>query len=172
MAEASNDEQAPPQASGGMMKKLMMGVGALVILGAGIAAGPAVMKAISGGDPDAEGATEESEPAGDGPPLYTSLHPPLVVNFKDSLGDTHFMQITMEVMSRDQTVINAVREHTPVIRNNLILLYGNARYEEVTTREGKEAMLQDGLVEIQDIMQEQIGEPGVEAVYFTALVIQ
>jgi threonine dehydrogenase-like Zn-dependent dehydrogenase len=56
--------------------------------------------------------------------------------------------------------------------NNLILLYGNAIYDEVTTRSGKEKMLADGLAEIQNIMKTQIGEPGVEAVYFTSLIVQ
>jgi flagellar FliL protein len=122
--------------------------------------------------PEAEGdATVEEELSND-PPLYTSLHPPLVVNFKDVVGDSHFMQITMEVMSRDQSVINSVREHAPAIRNSLILLFSGAVYEEVTTREGKEQMLADGLVEIQKVMAETTGETGVEAVYFTSLVIQ
>ncbi len=126
-----------------------------------------------GGDTPAEDAeaAAEAAPSAD-PALYTSLHPPLVVNFKDSLGDSHFMQITMEVMSRDQNAINAVREHVAVIRNNLILLYSGVIYDEITTREGKEKMLADGLAEIQQVMTEQTGEPGVEAVYFTALVIQ
>jgi flagellar FliL protein len=75
-------------------------------------------------------------------------------------------------MARDQDVINAVREHAPVIRNDLILLYTNVVYEEVTTREGKEKMLSDGLLQVQNIMEERIGEPGVEALYFTGLVIQ
>ena len=79
--------------------------------------------------------------------------------------------MTMEVMARDQGVINSVREHTAVIRNNLILLYSSAVYEEITTREGKEQMLADGLAEIQSVMEE-LGESGVEAVYFTSLVIQ
>ncbi len=105
------------------------------------------------------------------PALYQSLHPPLVVNFKDSLGESHFMQLTMEVMARDQDTINAVREHTPVIRNSLILLYSGVIYDEITTREGKEQMLADGLAEIQKVMAER-GETGIEAVYFTSLVIQ
>ena len=114
----------------------------------------------------------EMEDVSSKPAIYTSLHPPLIVNFEDSLGDSHFMQVTLEVMARDQDVINAVREHAPVIRNDLILLYTNVVYEEVTTREGKEKMLSDGLLQVQNIMQERIGEPGVEALYFTGLVIQ
>jgi flagellar FliL protein len=82
------------------------------------------------------------------------------------------MQITMEVMARDQNVVNLVREHAAVIRNSLILLYSSAVYEEVTTREGKEKMLADGLREIQRVMADTAGVHGIEAVYFTSLVIQ
>ena len=82
------------------------------------------------------------------------------------------MKVTLEVMARDQDVINAVREHAAVIRNNLILLYTSVEYEQVVTREGKEQMLADGLSEVQKIINERIGEPGVEALYFTGLVIQ
>jgi flagellar FliL protein len=82
------------------------------------------------------------------------------------------MQMSMEAMARDQDVVNAIREHTPVIRNNLILLYGSATYESVTTREGKEALLQDGLDEIRTILKPHIGNAEVEALYFTALVVQ
>ena len=167
--ETENAEGAAAAKGGGMMKKLIMVFGALLLVGAGVFAGMTFL----GGDEPAEGeeVVEEGEAAPD-PPLYTSLHPPLVVNFKDSAGDSHFMQVTMEVMARDQTVLNAVREHTPVIRNALILLYSGAIYDEVSTRDGKKQMLADGLAEIRSVMTEQIGEPGVEAVYFTALVIQ
>ena len=169
MAEEANEEQAAPESGGGMTKKLIFAGIGLVLIGAGVFGG---MTFFGGEEPAvADGIAEEGAPKSD-PALYTSLHPPLVVNFKDSVGDSHFMQITMEVMARDQGVINSVREHTAVIRNALILLYSGAVYEEVTTREGKEQMLADGLAEIQEVMTEQIGEPGVEAVYFTALVIQ
>ncbi|MEL7186146.1 MAG: flagellar basal body-associated FliL family protein [Pseudomonadota bacterium] len=169
MAEEETETEAAEEQKGGLMKKIIMLVGALALLGGGAFAG----KTFLGGEPEPEEGevAEEVEPT-DGPAIYQSLHPPLVVNFKDELGDSHFMQITMEVMARDQGVINAVREHTPVIRNELILLYANAIYEQVITREGKEKMLADGLAAIQEVMTEQTGEAGVEAVYFTALVIQ
>ena len=170
---AEDDEKTEDAASGGgMMQKLLMGGGALVLVVVGVVAGPSVMNLISPPEEDAA-VEEEAEPAlSSKPPLYTSLHPPLIVNFNDSLGDQHFMQMTLEVMARDQDVINAVREHAPVIRNDLILLYTNVLYEDVTTREGKEKMLADGLAQVQAIMTEQIGEPGVEALYFSGLVIQ
>ena len=169
MAEEQVQEEGTEEKSGGMGKMLLLGGIAVVMLVVGIFAGPAVMNMIS--PPPAE---EGEEPVVEakGPAIYQSLHPPLVVNFKDSLGDSHFMQITMEVMSRDQGVINDVRDHIPMIRNSLILLYSGAVYEEVTTREGKEQMLADGLAEIRKVMAGNTEAELIEAVYFTALVIQ
>ena len=171
MADEENVEVAPEKQSGGMMKMVMFGAAGLVLLAIGIFAGPVVMNMISPPEDSGEAATEEAAVAV-GPAIYQSLHPPLVVNFKDSYGDPHFMQITMEVMSRDQGAINSVRDHTPAIRNALILMFGQANYDEIVTREGKEKMRDDALLEIQQVMTDTIGEPGVEEVYFTALVIQ
>ena len=171
MAEEDIDvEAAVEEPQGGKRKFLLFGGIGLLLLVAGVVGGTAVMKMTSG-SPD-EDVAEETVDLPARPALYTGLHPPLVVNFDDLNGTTHFMQITMEIMARDQGVINAVREHMPVIRNNLILLYGNSVYEEVTTRSGKEKMLADGLAEIQKVMKAQTGEAGVEAVYFTSLIVQ
>ena len=168
MADEENATEGAEEAKGGKGKLIMIGGIAVVMLAVGIFAGPAVMNMIS---PPPEEEAAEPEPT-DGPALYTSLHPPIVVNFRDAVGDPHYMQITMEVMARDQNVINSVREHTAAIRNGLILLYSNAVYEEVTTLDGKEKMLADGLAKVQEVMEETTGETGVEAVYFTNLVIQ
>lgn len=170
MAEEDTQE-ATAESGGGMMQKLLLGGGALVLIVVGVVAGPSVINLVSQSEEEAAADTEVEEPSSR-PEIYTSLHPPLIVNFTDSLGDAHFMQMTLEVMARDQDVINAVREHAPVIRNDLILLYTSIIYEEVTTREGKEKMLADGLAVVQQIMSERIGESGVEALYFTGLVIQ
>ena len=169
--EASTEAVPEPQPSGGLMNKLLLGGGAVGLLVVGIFAGPAVKNMISS-PPEEETETAPETVDREGPELFTSLHPPLVVNFTDTAGGSHFMQITMEVMARDQEIIDAVKNHIPVIRNSLILLYGNANYDVITTRSGKEQMLADGLAEIQRIMKERIGEDGVEAVYFTNLVIQ
>ncbi len=167
---AEEDIQEEVAQKGGMGKMLMFGGIGLLLVVVGVFVGPMVMKSDEA--PVGEDGEEAVAEVPSGPPIYQSLHPPLVVNFSDEVGDAHFMQITMEVMSRDQDVINVIRDHTPAIRNALILLYGQAIYEEVVTREGKEQMLADGLAEIQRVVLESTGETGVEALYFTALVVQ
>ena len=166
MAEQETQAEDAPS-GGGMMKMIVLGLVGVVLVGVGAVVGLSFM----GGDAAEEEEQAEVEPS-KGPAIYQSLHPPLVVNLKDEVGASHFMQITMEVMSRDQEAINTLRAHLPAIRNSLILLFSTAKYESVITREGKEQLLADGLAEIQRIMTEVYGEPGAEALYFTALVIQ
>ena len=175
--ETGTQEIAEEEAKGGgLMKKLLLAVAALVLVGVGAFVGLTFMGgeevALDEDGNPIEAEAEEPESSGDGPTFYTNLAPPLVVNFKDRLGDDHVMQVTLEVMARDQATINQVREHIPVIRNALILLYSSYIYEDVSTRDGKEKMLADGLAEIRKVMTQRIGKPAVEEVYFTGLVIQ
>ena len=172
MAEEQDKTQtAPEKSGGGIMKMAIFGGIAVVLLIAGVFAGPAIKNMTSPAPTDEEAADESAVDSSD-PEIFQSLHPPLIVNFKDSAGNSHYMQITMEVMSRDQETINAVRDHTPVIRNALILHFGGADYDFIITREGKEQMLADALAEIQSVMEERYGDTGVEEVYFTSLIIQ
>lgn len=171
--DTENEEETEAPAKGGLVKKLIFAGAGLVLVAVGIVVGPMLLSGDEDGAEGEEGEAAEVAEVPKGPPIYQSLHPPMVVNFRSEAGDSHFMQVTMEVMSRDQGAINALREHTPVVRNSLILLYGNAVYEEVQTREGKERMLADGLAEIRRVMEEQTGSGDtIEALYFTALVIQ
>ncbi len=167
-----NEAEAEAEEKGGGKTKLIVAAVVLVVLGVGgFFAAPAVMNMIS---PPAEEGEAAAEPASDPgkPALFAPLHPPLVINFKSNDGESHFMQLTLEVMARDQAVIDEVKNHAAVIRNSLILMYGNVDYETVVTREGKEQMLADALAEIRTILEAETGKTDVEAVYFTSLIIQ
>ncbi len=162
----TNEEES----GAGRSKLIVISVVIVVLAVGGYFATPYIMNVVSPPvDTDAELAdeTDTSNPA-----LFASLHPPLVVNFKDAYGDAHFMQITMEVMAREQGIIDHVRNHAAVIRNSLILMYGSVDYDFVITRAGKEKMLADALEEIQTIVETETGETGVESVFFTSLIIQ
>ncbi|WP_456380684.1 flagellar basal body-associated FliL family protein [Thiolapillus sp.] len=105
------------------------------------------------------------------PPLFTGLDPAFVVSFKDQ-SQARFMQLSVELMSRDAEVIKIVDEYKPMLRNNLLLLFSSQKYEDVATREGKEKLLAQTLEEVNDTLYREAGIDGVEAVYFTAFVAQ
>jgi flagellar protein FliL len=105
------------------------------------------------------------------PPLYLAMDPPLVVSLQDG-GTIRFLQVTVEVMAREEKVIEQVKTHTPVIRNNLLMMLGGQTLASLTNRDDKENLRKQALAEVQRILQENTGAPGVEDVYFTSFVVQ
>lgn len=160
-----------------LMTSIILVVGGLFI--AGVLPG--------GGDQSADSATEDGEDEegdeeGDGeegdeeeeassPAVYLPIDPAFVVNFA-SQGKARFLQITVEVMTRDETVPDKVKLHMPVIRNNLMLLFSTQTFDNVSTLEGKESLREESLEVVQQILEEETGDPGIEAVYFTSFVMQ
>ncbi len=108
---------------------------------------------------------------GEKEPVYFSMVPAFVVNFTDKTG-IRYLQTNIDLLVSDAMVIDEIKKHNPLIRNNLLLLIGSQKTDVITTREGKQRLRNDILKEIQKVMKEKTGEPGVEAVYFTSFVVQ
>ncbi len=186
---ADENEAAPAaeaKSGGGMVGKIINAVGILVLVIAGNLATNVIVRdfmpglapgaaAVAAGEEEGGDAAAEEEPKG--PPIYLALDPPLVASIDDG-ESIRFLQITVEVMSRQQSALNAVVTHTPVIRNNLLMLLGRKQISELTSSEGKEKLRQEALSEVQAILEqmgpvkpdEALGE--LEDLYFTSFVVQ
>ena len=105
------------------------------------------------------------------PPIYQAFDPPLVVSFQEQ-GSMRFLQVTVEVMGRDEETIKAVQTHMPVIRNNLLNIFSGHGFADLISRDGKDAIRKECLTEVQRILKENTGKPGVEDLYFTSFVVQ
>jgi len=114
----------------------------------------------------------KAEVAPSGPALYIGLDPPFVTNFEaEQL--VRFLQITVQLMSRDAATIELVKANDPAIRNDLLLLFGNQKYADIATRAGKEKLRGDALACVRRIIGAAGGHPErIEAVYFTSFVMQ
>jgi len=106
-----------------------------------------------------------------GPAIYIPFDPPFVVNFSKP-GKAKFLQISMQAMTRLPEVPALVQTHMPAIRNNLVLLFSSQSFDQVSTVEGKNELREKALTTIQEILETESGDPGVEAVYFTSIVMQ
>jgi flagellar protein FliL len=176
-------ETKPASAKSGVLKWVIVGVGAFVAvtlslaiapiitqrLSTGLAAHAAAKPADGEGDTTADGDTEEpAEPLTE--PMYTPLNPPMVVNFAND--PDGFMQVEVQVMARDKSVIDAVKANEPAIRNALLMLYGGKTRDDVTNREGKEKLRAETLEEVKRVVAPYTGDAEVEDVYFTSLIAQ
>jgi flagellar FliL protein len=122
-------------------------------------------------EPKAPADEHKAEGGSNKPAQYFSFDPPLVVNFDDTQA-VRFLQLQIDVMARDEKVIEAVKGNSPAIRNNLLMLMNNRDYKTLMTREGKEALRQECLKEVQRILKKETGSPGVEDLYFSSFVVQ
>lgn len=162
-----------------LMTALILVVGGLFIAGViPLNGGAEHAAAVADGEGDGGDAADSGDAAdaeeGDGernPAIYLPIDPAFVVNFA-SQGKARFLQVTVEVMTRDPEMTEKIKLHMPVIRNNLMLLFSNQTYDTVSTLEGKEGLREEALTAVQDILEEETGDPGVEAVYFTSFVMQ
>ncbi|WP_293397780.1 flagellar basal body-associated FliL family protein [Nevskia sp.] len=124
-------------------------------------------------------AAAEGHDAGDkdgkkGTANYLPLTPAFVVNVHDGNdGDaSHFLQVEIELSARSAAVVDALKLHNAQIRNALLMLLGAQSSADVASREGKEALQKKVLEEVQRILIQETGKPGVDAVYFTSFVMQ
>jgi flagellar protein FliL len=121
------------------------------------------------GNPVEPVATEEN--TSKKPAIYFPLKPPITVNFQ-ARGRQRFMQADISLLIRDNDVIEAVETHMPMIRNSLVLKFGGQTYEDLQTEAGRELLRKESLKELQDIMEKEIGKPGIEKLLFTNFVMQ
>jgi len=169
MADIPTLEAAPEDAAAepkGKSKLIIIIVAALVVL----AGGGAGAWFFLGHDDKGKAAKVEKVPLA--PPQYVAMEPPFVVNF-EATQLVRFLQITVQLMTRDLETVEMIKVNDPVIRNELLLLFGNQKYDVIATREGKEKLRGAALESVRKIVKQSGGKPEhVEAVYFTSFVMQ
>jgi flagellar protein FliL len=161
---APADGAAPAQ---GKSKRKLLIIIAAATLAVVVAAGAAFW--LHSGS---KGGAAEKKAVVIAPPVYLALDPPFVVNF-DSDQTSRFLQIAVQLMSRDPATIELLKANDPVVRNNLLLLFGNQKYSELSTRAGKEALRGQALASVREVIGAAGGHAEkLEAVYFTSFVMQ
>lgn len=114
---------------------------------------------------------EESGEKAPPPAIYAELRPAFVVNLEGP-DASRFLQVEVDLMAREQAALDAVTTHNPAIRNNLLLIFGSQRYQDLQTRQGKETLQQRVLEEINSILTQREKGLAIEEVYFSSFVMQ
>jgi flagellar protein FliL len=166
-------EAAPGQAGVAPPKKGKLGLILTLIVVLLLGGGGAAAYFLLGGHQDPKvAAAQKAKDAANLPALYVALDPPFVVNFEaEQL--VRFLQVTVQVMSRDPATVEMIKMNDPVVRNDLLLLLGNQSYTTISSREGKEKLRQQALDAVRKVVTSAGGKPEkVEAIYFTSFVMQ
>ncbi len=179
---------------GGSVKWIIIIVAALALVGGGVAAALLLM----GGDEQtgeqsemvAAASPEESvdatgEPVKEvkkqkkkqkkkpkGIPNFMDMTPAFVVNLNDTESDVKFLRVSVSLMSYSKEDIDKVREYTPLIKNQLVLLFSEQKFDELRTKVGKEKLQAEALLTVQQALEEMTGSELIDALYITSIVGQ
>lgn len=170
--DLEGDEEAA--AAGGSKKKLFILIGAAVLV---LLIGVGVALMLMGGDDKAsvEGedaaATEEAEPVELVDPIYYPFKSEFVVSFPPG-SRAKMLQTSLQVMSRDQAVIDYLAKNAPMLRHHLFNLLSEQDAAALYGREGREALAKAVEDRLETLMKEHGVEGDIGAVYFTELVLQ
>ena len=103
--------------------------------------------------------------------LYVSLEPAFVVNVNDGLRVRH-MQIKLQVKLKQPDFAAYIEKYDPAIRHEMVMLLSGQETGTLKTVAGKQKLMDQALAAIQKVLQDNIGNTGIDAVYFTDLIIQ
>lgn len=172
--ENSNESEAGAAAaapSGSRLKLILIIVGAVLV--SVLAAGGGVWFYLSHKAPAEHGKAAEAEVKPPAKAIYHELKPPFVVTLGEEGGNLRYMQVAVTLMTREPEVQEALTLHEPLIRNNLNMLLAGASVAEAETAEGRTALQQKALAEVNRILEKEIHKPkACESVLFTSFVIQ
>lgn len=153
-----------------MKKWLMIGGGALALIG--VSVGLSVF--LLGGANNQAAATAAAPPPEPENPYketqYIKMKPFVVSTGQRSR--PNMLQVDISAATNDSDAVGAFEQHTPVIRNNLLLLLSGKDLKALQNNEAKEALRQEALTSIQEIMKERYGKEGIDDVFFTKFVMQ
>ena len=115
--------------------------------------------------PPAEEQEQEVEEEEKVPLSYLPLEP-FVVNLKGS--GRRFLKVSITLALEGAKGAELAQKEVPPIRNAILLLLTNKRFEEVTTLEGKRKLQEEILAKVNDIIE----GTQVREVYFTKFIAQ
>lgn len=106
------------------------------------------------------------------PAIYEELTPAFVVNFNNNGGRQRYMQVSVALMSRDQAALEALKQHMPLLRNRLVMLFSSQDFATLSSPVGQEMLRQQATASVQELAHKELGKLAVEQVLFTNFVLQ
>ena len=159
------EEAAKPKSK----KMLIIIIIAVVVL---LGGGGAAFFFLKGGKDKAAEHAEPEKAVPKAAAVYIPLDPPFTVNF-ESVSNARFLQIAVQLMTRDPEMVEFVKANVPAIRNDLLLLFSQQTSAGLSNVEGKEKLRAASLEAVRNIVSTESGHPEkIEGLYFTTLVMQ
>lgn len=103
---------------------------------------------------------------------YHELTPSFVGVLAGESARIQYLKADVALRINDPAALARVQYHDPLIRNELVSLFGQQTRESLETLEGKEALRAAALERVRAVLESEEGEPLVDDLLFTNLITQ
>lgn len=172
MATAADKTKKPTDTAKAASPRRPLLVTALIAVLAAAAAGGAAWYFTQAAQADAEGKTAAKPKARPAPARYFALEPPFVVNLNGPADGPRYLQVEVQLMTRDNDALDAIRIHSPALRARLLMLFSQVAPEQIADRAGKEKLQAASLAEVQKVLLAETGKKCADDLLFTSFVTQ
>lgn len=105
-------------------------------------------------------------------PTYVALAPSFVTNYGNDSNRLRYLKVDISVRVETMPHSHIVDNHTPQIRNQIILLLSQQSSDGVNTHEGRQKLRADALKAVQEILLAEEGEKMVTDLLFDNFIVQ
>lgn len=185
---SEKEEEAAEGGKSSLKKMIMIGVGALLLVGGSV--GGTLF--LTGGkeapvDEELAGGSTAGElpplveieelaaamPKGPLPVFYYSMQPEFLVNIgTTSRGRQSFLMVELTVATVDEGSHEALLDHDPQLRNELLTLFSEQNPVVLQTAEGKVALREQARDIIDAVVTRRYGAERIKDVFLTRFVVQ
>lgn len=147
---------------------------AAIIAGAGVLLAAIVTGVVIFLSDDGEKGAEQVEistPLTPGDALYVGMPRPFLFNLPGEKR-SYLVQIKVQIQVRGYPDQEIAKKHIPLIEDSLLSTFSAADAKQLSTREGKEELRTQALINVQTTLQGITGRTVVERVLFTGFVMQ
>ncbi len=104
---------------------------------------------------------------------YLPLQPAFVCNFGLATdGHLQYVKTDVSVRLSSRMAESATRNHLPALRNAMVLLLSRQDEASVSTSSGREAIRNQALIELNEILMQEEGVAYIDDLMFTNFVVQ
>lgn len=167
---ADKNRKAEPTKEAASKPKRSLLVPALIAVFAAAAAGGGVWY-FTQGKAHTE-ASKDAKPKTPAPAQYFALDPAFVVNLSGPIDGPRYLQVEVQLMTRDPLALTALQTHAPAIRARLLMLFSQVEPTQIADRAGKEKLQASALAEVQKLMKSETGQNSADELLFTSFVTQ
>jgi flagellar FliL protein len=164
--ELKLDQDNTEEKSGGKKKLIIIVVVAVLLIVSGVGAAIFLMSGDSNEGDMAEVVEESTLPA-----QYIKMKPRFIVNFNVGTRQ-RFLQVSIEIMTYSQDVVDTIELHNPMLRNTIIRILSEQDFKNLRTPEGRGALKELLKEQLAAVVKAEADVEGIETVLFTDFVMQ